>query len=950
MIETLLHSSEPDIISITEHWLKKDEVEATCIQGYVVADSFCREKYKNGGTIIYTKIGLTITPLHRITMLNVEKHFEVSAATIEGPDGKTTIVTLYRSPTGDLKIFMENLTTALEIISHQKHRILVGGDFNLNFLERGPNQQALTDIFSSFNLHMLINKPTRITHHSRTCIDNIFSNIDKDQVTTTITDSGISDHCTLTLKVRVLAGNKAKYTYVETRRTLNEKQKNIFTLKLSNTNWDPILQESSVDEKFDAFMKMFTALFEETFPARKIKIRTSQKRKLEWYTPELQTLSADVWNAYQESKHNTDEDQKRNYLRLKRHYVTSLDTAQSNHNNKAIKNSSNKQKTAWRIIRSNQNSHMKGEGKQEVHINDNNRIITSQTEVANLLNNYFRDQVENLISRRTNDILDGHKKTYGRVTNKVIFLAPIAPKEYFEIINKVSKKKSAGIDEIPGTLLKDIAVYIREPLTDIANATFSQGCFPKNLKHALIIPMFKKGDRTKLENYRQISLLSVFSKFLETAFCTRIVGFLEKNNLLNPRQHGFTKKRSTTTAVTNFICEVHEALDNKNNAIGIFYDYSKAFDTINHRILLEKLESMGIAGNAKNWIKTYLQDRTQTVALRGPSGTALSEETKMNVGLPQGSTISPTLFTLFTADLATHANVGSLTLYADDTTQLITDAQINKSDAEQQISLSQQGSTAVQQMQDYCIEDGLFINRMKTVMLHFKPPRHNHNYSPLIKIDKKTIPEQEEISFLGVKLENTLEWKSHIESLSKKIASDCYLLRKIKSVTSPEVVKMLYFSQIEAKLRYCITLWGNSHYVRRLFILQKRCIRTMAGAKNNPCAEVYIKDSCKPLFRKFQILTLPSLYIFCSIMFIKENPALLTTNGAYHRHNTRNKNEPRLQKHTRESFKKNPIYAGSKLLNALPIQIKEKEGSSFKENLKLYLIEKCYYNVKDFYT
>jgi Reverse transcriptase (RNA-dependent DNA polymerase) len=264
------------------------------------------------------------------------------------------------------------------------------------------------------------------------------------------------------------------------------------------------------------------------------------------------------------------------------------------------------------------------------------------------------------------------KKAYDRLTNKVIFLTPITPNEYFEVIKRVSKKKSAGIDDIPGTLLKDVAVFIREPLTDIANASFSQGCFPKILKHALIIPMLKKGDRTDIGNYRQISLLSVFSKFLETAFCTRIVSFLENNNLLNPYQHGFTKKRSTTTAVTNFICEVHEALDTNTNAVGIFYDYSKAFDTICHNILLEKLEAMGISGNANNWIKSYLEDRIQTVALRGPNGTTFSEPTTTNVGLPQGSTISPILFTLFTADLSTFANAGSLTLYADDTTQLIT--------------------------------------------------------------------------------------------------------------------------------------------------------------------------------------------------------------------------------------------------------------------------------------
>lgn len=948
-IEALIYNAEPAIISVTEHWLKKEEIEATCIQGYVVADAFCRDKHRNGGTMIFTKTGLTSTPLNDITALSVEKHFEVSAATVEGLDIKTAIVVLYRSPLGDLKIFMENLTTVLLRISRLKHRVVVAADFNVNFMETGPQQQALMDLFSSFNLHMAINKPTRITRHSSTCIDNIFTNIDKDLETATITDAGISDHCTLALRVRLPTTREAKNTN-DMRRTFTKKQRDTFAYKLSRTNWDPVLLETSVDGKFDAFMKIFTALFEESFPKRKMKRSTTNKNPTnEWYTPELQSLSAEVWKAYQESKHTADEARKRRYLAMKRHYITSLDTAKINHNNKAIKKSTNKQKTAWGIIRSNQNSH-KGEGKQEIHIsNDNNIIITLQTEVANLFNNFFRDQVENLIRTRTEGKRNNEKKIYSRKTDKVIFLSPLTPREYYEIMKKVKKKKSSGSDEVPGTLMQDIDSFVMEPLLDIANATFIQGSFPQKLKHALTIPMLKKGDRTKLENYRQISLLSIFSKFLEIAFCSRLVSFLEKNSLLNPRQHGFTKKRSTMTAITEFICEVHEAMDKKNNAVGIFYDYSKAFDTINHRILLEKLEAMGIAGNANTWIKTYLQDRTQTVALRGPNGTTLSEKTTTNVGLPQGSTISPILFTLFTADLTTHANVGSLTLYADDTTQLITDAPSNNPE-EEQTCLSQRGSKAVQQMQDYCIDDGLFLNRKKTVMLHFKPPRHIHDFSPLIRMDNKSIPVQEEVSFLGVKLENTLEWKSHTDTLCKKIASDCHLLRKIKEVTSPEVVKMLYFSQIEAKLRYGITLWGNSNHARRVLILQKRCVRTMAGANSNPCtAGVYVKDSCKPLFRKFQILTLPCLYIFCNIIYIKENPELLTTNGNYHSHDTRRRNDPCLQKHNMEAFKNNPTYAGAKLFNALPRSIKAKEGSAFKSGLKQYLLEKCYYDVKEFY-
>ena len=325
LIEAFTHNAEPEIITVTEHWLKKEEINATCIQGYVVADSFCRDKYKNGGTMIYTKTNLTTTPLHSIKAISVEKHFEVAAVTVEGLDVKTTIMVIYRSPLGDLKIFMQNLTTVLLRISHLKHRVVVTGDFNVNFMDTGPKQKALIDIFNSFNLHMVIDKPTRITQHSSTCIDNIFTNIATDLETATITDAGISDHCTLTLRVRLPTGREEKNTY-DIRRTFKKKQRDEFAHKLSGTNWGPVLLETSVDGKFDAFKKIFRALFEETFPKRKIK-RGIKKITHVWYTPELKSLSAEVRKAYKESKCNANDDRKQNYLTLKRSYITALDTA-----------------------------------------------------------------------------------------------------------------------------------------------------------------------------------------------------------------------------------------------------------------------------------------------------------------------------------------------------------------------------------------------------------------------------------------------------------------------------------------------------------------------------------------------------------------------------------------------------------------------------------------------
>ena len=169
----------------------------------------------------------------------------------------------------------------------------------------------------------------------------------------------------------------------------------------------------------------------------------------------------------------------------------------------------------------------------------------------------------------------------------------------------MKNKQSAGHDDISNFILKGVISSIADPLAHIFNASILSGVFPEQMKIAKVIPLFKKGDKLDPSNYRPISLLSTLSKILEKIIFKRTMNFLKNHNVFTNSQFGFRQKHSTIHALLNFVDKVTHAIDNSFHLIGIFLDFSKAFDTINHNILLHKLSHYGIRGKALEWFRNF---------------------------------------------------------------------------------------------------------------------------------------------------------------------------------------------------------------------------------------------------------------------------------------------------------------------------------------------------------
>jgi len=364
-------------------------------------------------------------------------------------------------------------------------------------------------------------------------------------------------------------------------------------------------------------------------------------------------------------------------------------------------------------------------------------------------------------------------------------------------------------------------------------------------------------------------MLTSFSKVLEKALYDRLIEYLNNNNTLNGQQFGFRKRLATEDAIFKLTHAILNALNSKTMVGCIFFDLAKAFDSVNHSLLIKKLPHYGITDKSKLLIESYLANRFQIVQLDSSisNSKTTSMWTKVKYGVPQESVLGPLFFLLYLNDLP-NAMLHNATpiLFADDTSILIT--------GENVLKFQDDLNATFGQISKWLQVNSLSLNISKTYFIQFSSKSLNY---PDINITygNNYISKVNDKKFWGLIINNALSWKTHIDKILPKLCSACFAMRSVKPFVSQQTLKVIYYSLFHSIMSYGIIFWGHSSLSIRVFRLQKRIIRVMTGSR--------CRDSCRKLFTSLKILPFPSLYIFFLLWFVIKNRELFTTNNEIHK-------------------------------------------------------------------
>ena len=457
------------------------------------------------------------------------------------------------------------------------------------------------------------------------------------------------------------------------------------------------------------------------------------------------------------------------------------------------------------------------------------------------------------------------------------YAAPVTEEEINNIL-KCLNDSACGWDEIDSKIVRTARHVLIHPIVHICNLSLANGVFPQQLKIAKVVPLHKGDDPSLFSNYRPISILPLFSKVFERIMYNRLINYLNSRKILYSYQFGFRKNHSAAMALILLVDKISKALENGDYVIGLFLDFSKAFDTINFDMLLDKLDHYGIRGCSLDWFRSYLTDRKQYVYYNGVSSTMRTT----SCGVPQGSILGPLLFLIYVNDLATVSEYIFSILFADDTNMFMSGKNMQE--------LEQKFNSEMIKVFQWIETNKLSLNIKKTQFMLFHGKRIV-DHVPNIVINGIAISSTKSIKFLGVMVDDKLSWKTHIDYISNKVSKSIGVLYKLHNYLDCKTLRGLYFSFIYPYLTYCNEVWGLSYssYRNRLFLLQKRAVRIIC---HSPCKRTHTD----PLFKDLGLLKLHNINIYLVQLFMfrynshKLPPIfdnMFSKNSDVHNYNTR---------------------------------------------------------------
>jgi len=769
-----------------------------------------------------------------------------------------SVYCIYRSPSGDKNKFLTIINSILSKDECINGHVIIIGDINLNIIGSDCDENEYLDTISEKGFRSLINVYTRTPIDQRhSCLDHIFiksGNALNSKIEAGVIQTNITDHFSMVLAIEiskeksVLNCNVKAINYNDLEKLFkNECWADIFNCNDVNSCMDIFL------DKINTFVKMATT--KKVFNPKNNRIR-------EWMTAGLlcsvhfkQKLSLKV------RKYPNNVRLALYYNKYKNKLTSIIRAAKINYYKNKFQEFSFSPKLTWKVINEIlDNNNNKNDDVKVIKIDDYTLDVKNEPlNIANIFNNFFIN-IGNSLACNIEESTFKFEENITPISFNSTFNENIKESDVRVMINKLKDDTAVGFDGISVKILKLVIDSIISPLTYIYNLSIKNGIFPEKLKLAIIKPIYKNGDKTCINNYRPISMLSNFSKILEKIVKNRLITFLEKHELLSKQQFGFRPGLGTENALYSATHFIKNALDNSKKVIAIFLDLSKAFDTVNHKKLLNILPNFSITVTSLIWFTSYLENRKQTVRINGITG----DDLFINCGVPQGSVLGPLLFILYINHMCNLDIDGRIVTYADDTCLLYC------GDSWSDVSTKATRESKI--VVEFLKLRSLSINFKKTMFMNFSINDVKDNFDELTlhfcdngTLCNGTVCQKlfrvSSTRYLGLTFDNNLRWNLHVNNIVMRLRSLNYSFYKLRKIISVHVMQTVYLALYQAIFQYGLLIWGglSGNALKPLLLHQRQIVRVCLQKTN------YVGSSGLN-FKEFNVLPVDFVFKKMAIM------------------------------------------------------------------------------------
>ena len=915
------HFDDYDLICLCETWLSDghtkqmidipgyDHIRLDRSAGNIMSSN--NHPKRGGGLIIYYTTNLSpYTSI--ISCSKITNNLEQLWVTIKRPDHRSEIVSvIYRPPSGNIQKCLEELTSSMDfVLDLGNAETTILGDINIDYkLRHTKDYKLIKDFERDYQLKQLIDCPTRITPRHSSIIDMIFTDMEYIK-SSGVLNYTISDH----LPVYVCKKkDKIKHTFSKTKgRTYKHYTKENFVAIITQDHrwlnfWDP---ELTVDEIWNIMFQIILDAADTICPMVNMKIVNGNP---EWFSHEILEEIFFKDELFKVFKLTNDPADWEKFKQQNKFVKNLIKSGKETYIKEQLELNSGNPKKFWRYINNTTGLGKNITSNSQIHLIDDNGIEIEGKDAAEYMNDYYATTGYNLLNS-FNTTWVPRNEIYRDYPG--FHFEEITVYEVLKLVNEIKISKSSAYQELASRLFKDAFSILTKELTYLFNICITNGEFPKDWGLAEVTPIPKSGDLNIVKNWRPISQIKLPGKLLERLIHRQLSVYFEK--ILDKNQHGFRNNKSTSTAIFDVLHDVFQNWNSRSLSSCIFIDYSKAFDTIDHSILLKKLKIYGLDMISLKLLNSYLSNRYQHININ----TVKSNYSKLHCGVPQGSILGPLLFIIYTNDIFLEISENEkIYMYADDTLLLNNGENENIAVHNSQICLNK--------IIKWCKLNRLTLNESKT----------KHQSSQQIYVDDTSLGNVDTYDYLGFSIDKKLNMNSHKDKLVKKVGFKLYTLTLMRRFLTQKTALLIYKVMIMPHFDYVdfVLDTANKTCTDRIERLHKRAVRKIEFKSNHE-----IKTDFRLLLKTYGLTTLYQRRAEHLLLFMykksKSDPQFLNVQKPKMELRSRNKVKFKYAFTDKTKVQNSPMYRGVFLWNQLSSDLQHSNTiTEFKSGVRQFI-------------